>query len=105
VPIERRRIALMSSVSVSWTGACTSATEQGELLSYVGRLAEVNDILLNGKLPPRRHPFLELITAKRAEGLKPRPNVEVVEQQIAGKIVSMPTSLPMLANSRMACCP
>ena len=77
----------MSSVSVSWTGACTSATEQDELLSYVGRLAEVNDILLNGKLPPRRHPFLELITAKRAEGLKPRPNVEVVEQQIAGKIV------------------
>ena len=77
----------MASVSLRWTGTCASATDRDELLSYIKRLAEINDALLTTKLPESRHPFLEMMTAKRAEGLKPRKNIEVLDQDINGKIV------------------
>lgn len=47
----------------------------------------MNDALLTMKLPESRHPFLETMTATRAEGLKPRNNIEVLDQDIKGKIV------------------
>jgi hypothetical protein len=60
----------------------------------------MNDALLKMYLPDR-HPFQELMTAKRAEGLKPRKNAELVEREIVGRIVinaSMPTFLPMVGD-------
>lgn len=76
----------MASVSLRWTGNCAWATDRDELLSYIKRLAEMNDALLTTKLPDR-HPFLEMMTAQRAEGQKPRDNIEVLDQDIKGKIV------------------
>jgi hypothetical protein len=77
----------VASVSLRWTGTCALATDRDELLSYIKRLAEMNDALLTTKLPESRDPFLEMMTAKRAEGLKPRNNIEVLDQDIKGKIV------------------
>ena len=87
----------MASVSLTWTGTCASATDRAELLSYIKRLAEMNDALLTMKLPESRHPFLETMTATRAEGLKPRNNIEVLDQDIKGKIV---INAKLFANQR-----
>jgi hypothetical protein len=77
----------MASVSVPWIGRCASANDRDELLSYIKRLAEMNDALLTKELPNSSHPFLEMVTVRRAEALKPRDNIEFIDRDINGKIV------------------
>jgi hypothetical protein len=77
----------MASVSIPWNGTCSSATDRDEVLSYIKRIAEINDALLTTELPDSRHPFLEMMTAMRAERVKPRDNVELIDRRITGKIL------------------
>jgi len=88
----------MASVSVSWKGTCAAGSERDELMSYIMRLAEMNDALLREQLPERRHPLLELMTARRQAQVKPRDNVESIERVIGGHILINANIMPDAAE-------
>ncbi len=77
----------MASVSVNWSGQCLPGTERNELLSYIRRLAEVNETLLTAELPDNRPAFLTMMSGGRLQGVDPRANVETQAQDIAGRIL------------------
>jgi len=74
----------MPSVSVNWSGTCSSVVDQDEMLGLLRQLAELCRTLL--EIPTLRHPFLEMMTARRTEHLAPRAPVEWIDSHLAGKI-------------------
>ena len=77
----------MVSVAITWRGKCLVPGARTELLLHVRRLAELNDRLLREWPVIPRHPFLELITSQRSQGVKPRANIELLDRQIEGNIL------------------
>jgi hypothetical protein len=77
----------MGSVYLSWSGRCAAAADRDDLLSHIKRLAEFHRTLLTGDLPDNRPAFLKTMTTQKAQGLKPRAEIEAVEREIAGRIV------------------
>ena len=77
----------MGSVSVTWPGDAPSLPARAEFLAHLRQLAEANDQLLRERGNGPRNHFLEFMTARRSQGLKMRPNIELPERDIDRKIL------------------
>ncbi len=76
----------MPSVFVLWKGNCRDAEGRYRLLSYLHLLAKLNDDYLRDR-QPERPAFLRIVNEERRAGKLPRPNIEIIDQEVEGDIL------------------
>jgi len=75
----------MSSVSIVWKGRCHDPRTRYRLLGHLHRLAARSDefLRLNGPRPPG----LNSTNGQGSEALRPRPNIETIDEHVTGRII------------------
>jgi hypothetical protein len=76
----------MSLVSIVWKGGCEDPRTRYRLLGHLHRLAARSDEFLR-RHQPQRAPVPNLIDAHGDGAPRPRPNIENIDEEIAGAIL------------------
>jgi len=75
----------MASLILAWRGNLADRAIQDELLNYIERFAALSAEFLAPE--PKVPRFSEILAAQRGRGLHERPNIELVDKTITGRIV------------------
>jgi len=95
----------MPSVSVVWKGNCRDPRTRYRLLGHMHRLAARSDELLRLRQPERPR-ILNLVNEQRGGAQRPRPNIEMIDEEAIGTILISsfvsPNQDALVANARAA---
>lgn len=76
----------MPSVSVVWKGNCHDQLTRYRLLGYVHRLAARSDEFFRRR-QPERPPLLKVVNADHGKAVRPRANIELIDEEVSGTIL------------------
>jgi hypothetical protein len=95
----------MPSVAVVWKGNCREPRTRYRLLSHLHRLAARSDEYLRLRQPERPR-VLSVLNEQRGDAVRPRSNVETIDEDISGEILISswvsPNPNPLIASAREA---